>query len=424
MSVKTMKTDPKHRSLTEAEERYITAYGRAFGQKRMSALVASGKLLCEKSADGCYVTDLDGKQYLDCFLATGVFSLGHRNPAVGRAVRAALDTESYSGVFYLSEAKGELSQKLVETMPRGVDVALPAVGGGEAMDLAIKLACGATGRSGVICCTKSYHGSAGVTAELGPQVLRDWYPINALRVTRIEAANLEALKNALSENTAAVVMEPIRSLFDGAKADMAYWSEVRRLCDENGTRLIIDEVVCGMGRLGDLWGSTQFGIEPDVIVTAKGLSGGFFPIAAAVVREDLLAKWNNNPFRSYSSYAWSNVGARVALAAISETQACLKTAIPVADRLELELNSLATDHAELVSGVKRTGMHFVLHTHFDRISGKDLTLSCLQNGLLLQASGAYPEAPAKILPPLVLEEAHVDEICTKLRKSLLNPVNH
>lgn len=406
------------RTMTTAELRFLRTYEAAFGARRMSALVASGKLICEKDADGVYLRDIAGRQYLDCFLATGVFTLGHRNPVVGRAMLNALEGESYSGVFYLSEAKGELSRRLAETSPDGLNVALPAVGGGEAMDLAIKLCTGATGRSGVVCCTKSYHGSAGVAAELGPPVLRDWYPIRALQVTQIEPGDLDALRVSLTENTAAVVMEPIRSLFDGKKADAAYWAEVRRLCDANGTRLIIDEVVCGMGRLGRLWGSELFGIQPDVVVTAKGLSGGYFPMAAAVVREDLLERWGSNPFRAYSSYAWSNVGARVALAAIEETERLLPVVAPIADALEDGLRSIAADAADVVEAVQRTGLHFILKTRPERVSGKDLTLRCLANGLLLQASGAYPEAPAKILPPLVLQMPHVDEICTKLRQSL------
>lgn len=418
----TVNTKPRTATLgqqmTEAEKAFATEYAPYFGRERMRALAASGKFICETGASGAYIRDLAGRQYLDCFLATGVFSLGHSNVNVRRALQQAITSESYSGVFYLSEAKAKLARKLAETMPAGLSVALPAVGGGEAIDLAIKLAAGVTGRKGVICCSNSYHGSAGLTAELGPPALKDWYPLRALDVTRVQTGDIEALREVLDDSVAAVVMEPIRSLYDGRKADAAYWAEVRALCDANGAKLIVDEVVCGMGRLGTLWGSSQFDIRADALVTAKGLSGGFFPMSALIVREELIAQWGDNPFRAYSSYAWSNVGARVAMAALDETERLLPLVAPVADALEVGLQALAADFPDTIAGIHRTGLHFVLEPRPGTVTGRDLTLQCLAGGLLLQASGAYPEAPPKLLPPLCLEPAHIDEICTKLSDAL------
>lgn len=404
--------------LSPREQQFVGKYARYFDERRVQTVVASGKFICETAGDGVYLRDVNGKQYLDCFLATGVFNLGHRNPEVGKVLEQALKQESFGGVFYMSEAKGALCEALVTSAPGSLEVALPAVGGGEAMDLAIKLASAATGRRRVICAHKSYHGSAGVSAELGPEALRGWYPLSALDVVRVEPANLHALLKVLDETVAAVVFEPIRSLVDGCKADAAYWRSVRRACDACGAKLIVDEVVCGMGRLGTLWGSEMFGIEPDVLVTAKGLSGGYFPIAALVMRKALLDAWGANAFRSYSTYAWSNVGARVACAALAETTRLLPEAMHVGDLLMQELLKLQARYAATIEAIERTGMHFVLKTAKATVSGKDLTLAALGNGLLLQASGAYPEAPAKLMPPLVLQRSHVDEICEKLRRSL------
>ncbi|WP_419906534.1 aspartate aminotransferase family protein [Hoeflea sp.] len=404
--------------LSARETEFKDTYGPYIGKWRMEAIAASGKFICETAGDGVYVRDINRKSYLDCFLATGVFNLGHRNEQVGRALTNALETESYGGVFYLSEAKGELARLLVETTPKELELVLPCIGGGEAIDLALKVATGNTGRKKVICCHSSYHGSTGLAAELGSGFLRDWYPLEALEVVRVEPGDINSLRNVVDDSVAALVMEPIRSLFDGKKSDRAYWSAVRDLCDAKRVILIVDEVVCGMGRLGTLWGSEEIGISPDILVSAKGLSGGYFPMAAVVTRADLVNIWGNNPFRHYSTYAWSNVGARVAIAAIEETQRLLPQAMAAGDALHAGLKTLQAQFPDTIKRIQRTGMHFVVMTNFDRVTGKELTLSALANGLLLQASGAYPEAPAKIFPPLILEAKHVDEICDKLSDSL------
>lgn len=411
-------TDSMTTQLSPRESHFVDKYARYFDARRIRTIVDSGKFICEAAADGAYLRDVNGKQYLDCFLATGVFNLGHRNPEIERVLQQALKEESFGGVFYLSEAKARLSRDLVECSPPGLDVALPAVGGGEAMDLAIKLAAGATGRRRVVCAERSYHGSAGVSAELGPEALRSWYPLNALAVTRVEPGDIDALRSALDETVAAVVLEPIRSLVDGRKADAMYWRQVREACDAVGAKLIIDEVVCGMGRLGAVWGSELFDIRPDVLVTAKGLSGGFFPMAALVLRSNLLDGWSGNAFRSYSTYAWSNVGARVASAALAETARLLPQAMSVGDQLTVALQQVKQEFPGTIREVQRTGLHFVLNLHEGAVTGQKLTLKALANGLLLQASGAYPDAPAKLMPPLILQAAHVDEICQKLVQSL------
>lgn len=402
----------KHDSANDA---YIEQFGKYLGQKRLEIVRRSGKFIVEKTAQGAYIFDQAGNRYLDCFLATGVFNLGHRNEVVMKALHEALEHEDFGGVFYFSEAKGRLAQALVESTDVGLDVVLPAVGGGEANDLAMKLAMAATGKTEFVCFENAYHGSTGLACSLGPEMLRAWFPLEQVKVHRVPVGDITALHTVLMSNdVAACLFEPIRSLIDGHSPGPEYWREVRKLCDLYGTKLIIDEVVCGLGRLGTLWGSQRLGIRPDMLVSAKGLSGGLYPMAAVVMKKDVLDVWGDNPFRSFSTYAWSNIGARVALAAITETQRLLPGANEAGDQLECELAALKERYPGYIGGIRRTGLHFVMETISDRLTGQHLTLEMLSRGVLLQASGAYPQAPAKIFPPLILEKCHIAELIEKL----------
>lgn len=399
----------------EQTKKYINSFGSFFGHNRLEAIYESGKFVLEQKVDDAYIYDTSGKRFLDFFLATGVFNLGHRNSKIISVLEQGLATADIGGVFYLSEEKGKLAKKLVETTPKNLQIALPATTGGEANDLAMKLAMGATGRTEFICLEGAYHGSAGLTCDLGPEALRSWFPADFVKVHRVPPGDLKAIEDILkTKKVAACIFEPIRSLVDGKKSDKHYWAGLRELCDLYGSKLIIDEVVCGMGRLGSLWGSNVIDIVPDMLVSAKGLSGGLYPISAVVIKENILDSWGENPFRAYSTYGWSNLGTRVALAAIEETERILPVANKMGDKLESALLGLQEKFAKYITKVQRTGLHFVLDTDHTYINGKDLTLKMFEKGVLFQASGAYPDAPAKLFPPLTFNENHIDELIEKL----------
>ena len=393
---------------------FINQYGRYFDEHRLKKILHGGKFMIEDSAEGAYIYDTSGKRYLDFFLASGVFTIGHRNPAVINAIFEALESQDIGGVFYFSERKAELAKKLAETTPEGLEISLPAVGGGEANDLALKLAMASNSRSEIICGEKCYHGSAGLTDQLGPRHLREWHGLKSFTVTRVPEGDADAVQDAMTENTAACIFEPIRSLVDGKRPGAEYWRDVRNLCDRNDSKLIIDEVVCGMGRLGSLWGSEVDDIRPDMLISAKGLSGGIYPIAAIVMRPEMLDSWGDVPFRSYSTYAWSNIGVVAASVAIEETIRLLPNALENSATLESELLKIAALYPEHVKDVRRTGMHLVMEFHTDRIGGFEFTDQMYQRGVILHASGAYPDAPGKFMPPLILNADHINECLEKV----------
>lgn len=402
---------------TLTRERFIERYGRFFGDNRVEAIHKLGMLLIEAGGEGPYVFDSEGRRYLDLWNVGGVNSLGHRNPVVLRAAEEAMRSWDFGSLFYFSEAKGRLAETLARTAPGRLEVTLPAVTGSEAIDQAIKLARGTTGRSEILHGDCGYHGVTGFALTMiGCAEMREWAEPLIPDFRAVRYGDADSLREAISERTAAVVLEPLRTDCDGRAPEPGYLQEARRLCDECGAKLIIDEVVTGMGRLGHVWGIEPSGVEPDLMVTAKGFSGGMFPIAAVVMRPEILDFWGDNPYRVISSYAWSNVGAVVARTAIEETERLLPRANAMGDRLGAAVDDLAARFPGVLKSVRRTGLLWALDFR-DEMTGAFFLLGMLQRGVIIVGSSQRLDIP-KLYPPLILEEEQIAEFAEKAEDTL------
>jgi putrescine aminotransferase len=398
-------------------DRFRERYARYFGSGRVEAIARLGYLLVEGRGEGPYVVDSEGRRYLDLWCVGGVHSLGHRHPALVEAAEAALRSEDFGSLFFFSEAKARLAEALARTAPGRLEVTLPAVTGSEAVDQAIKLARGATGRSQILHGDHGYHGVTGFALSMmAPGNMRDWAEPLVPDFQAVEYGSGDSLRAAISDRTAAVVLEPVRTDYDGRAPDPAYFAEVRRLCDAHGAKLIVDEVVTGMGRLGHVWGIEHWGVEPDLLVTGKGFSGGVFPMAAVVMRPEVLDFWGDDPFRSLSSYAWSNVGATVSRCALEETEKALPRARAMGDRLAGVLEDLAGRHPGVLRGVRRTGLLYALDLR-DAAAGMGFLVGMFRRGVICVASSQNLAVP-KLYPPLVLEPEQIAEFADKADDTL------
>ena len=393
-------------------ERFVERYGRFFGSRRIEAIRKLGYLLIEARGEGPYVFDSQGRRFLDLWNVGGVNSLGHRHPALVDAMQEALRSQDFGSLFYFSEAKGRLAETLARTTPGPLEATYPAVTGSEAVDQAIKLARGATGRSEILHGDHGYHGVTGFALSMmAPGELRDWAEPLVPDFRAVPYGDAGALGEAISERTAAVVLEPVRTDYDGRAPDPGYFPEVRRLCDRFGAKLIVDEVVTGMGRLGHVWGIERWQTAPDMLVTAKGFSGGLFPMAAVVMRPEILDFFGDNPYRIISSYAWSNVGATVARRAIEETEKILPEANAMGDRLEAVLRELAARFPGALRGVRRTGLLYALDMR-DPAAGIGFILGMFGRGVIVVASSQNLAVP-KLYPPLILGDEQIAELAGK-----------
>ena len=399
-------------------QNYISKYGRYYGADRIDTIVANGRNMVEARSDGAFIHDAEGKRYLDFFLQSGVHNVGHRNPAVMEAYQNAQQKHDIGGLFYFSEPKGELYQTLAETTPEGLEITIPTVTGSEAVDLAIKMAMATTGRQHIVSAVGSYHGSSGLSCFVGPDAVNKWIGFEPYPVSHAQHGNVDSFRKLVTEETAGVILEPMRSIQYGDTPDREFYSELRKICDDKGAKLLIDEVICGMGRLGTLWGSDYYAIEPDAMMIAKGFSGGLVPMSAVVVRPDMIAGWETAPYPSFSTYAWSNVGAKVATTTIREVQRLLPIVEPYAQRLEDELNGLIPKLDGILTRVVRYGLLYFLLFDNVRINGLQFANEMFENGVLSQPSAAMPNSPGRLFPPLILNDDHID-ICMSTIETVL-----
>jgi len=256
----------------ELEQRYELA----LGSKREMALV---------SGRGATVTDDDGREYIDCVAGHGVALVGHCNPVVVAAIhRQASRLITCSGAF-ANDVRAELLEELVRITPGSLRRAFLCNSGTEAVEAALKFARAATGRTDFVCARRAFHGrtlgalSATFEARhrqrLEPLVPGfDFVPFN----------DSEALEQAITERTAAVLLEPVQGEGGVHVARSEYLRRVRELCDATGTLLILDEVQTGFCRTGRFFACSHFGVEPDLLCLAKGMAGGL-PMGAVLCSE-------------------------------------------------------------------------------------------------------------------------------------------
>ena len=256
--------------------------------RRFAEYVSSGKAETFKSYDmefvfgrrqGPYVWDAtSGKKLINCHCNGGVFNLGHRNPAVIKALQDSLKELDIGNHHLISEQRARLAEKLAELMPGDIDCTVFGVGGGEAVDLAIKLARGHTGRYKVVSAVGGYHGHTGFALATGDEQYRAPFGPNLPGFVQVPFDDAEALDRAVDNDTAAVIFETIPATLGMPVPHQDYFMHARQLCSERGALLIIDEVQTGLGRTGKLWGIEHFDVTPDIIVIGKGLSGGIYPM--------------------------------------------------------------------------------------------------------------------------------------------------
>ncbi len=301
--------------------------------------------------EGCYLYDTTGKQYLDASGGAAVSCLGHGDQTVIDAIKAQLDSLAYAHTgFFTSQPAEALADLLIDHAPGDLDRVYLVSGGSEAMEAALKLARqyfvekGEPGRGRLIARKQSYHGntlgalSAGGNAwrraQFGPLLIDMSHidPCYAYRLQRddespeeygLRAANLleQEILRVGPETVMAFVAEPVVGATAGAlTAAPGYFRRVREICDRYGILLILDEVMCGMGRTGSLFACEQDGVAPDILCIAKGLGAGYQPIGAMLCSRRIYAAIENGSgfFQHGHTYLGHPVAAAAGLAVVGE----------------------------------------------------------------------------------------------------------
>jgi len=369
--------------------------------------------------EGYRIWDIDGHELLDVHLNGGTFNLGHRNPELVEVLRRGLDELDVGNHHFPSEARVELAEKLAAKTPGDLHYSAFTPSGSEANDLAIRVARHTTRRRKIVALEAAFHGRTGLSAAAGQDDIARFfcsdYPDEFLKVP---FNDLGAMESALAAgDVAAVLMETLPATYGFPVPSEDYLPSVKALCERYGSIYIADEVQTGLGRTGHLWGIEAWKVEPDVLVTGKGLSGGLYPMAAVVMTRRV-GQWLNEQGWSYvSTFGGSEIGCRVAsrvLDLCSDPQ-LLAGVQRTAKRLKAGLEQLRQRHPFFVA-VRQLGLVIGLETA-DTIGGMRLSRALYQRGVWAMFSGFAPSV-LQFKVGLLVDDAYCNTLLDRLDQAL------
>jgi len=418
------------------------------------------------SGQGCYITDHQGKQYLDGSGGAAVSCLGHGDLDVTNAMKAQLDQIAFAHTgFFTSEPAEQLAQLLIQHAPAGLDRVYIVSGGSEAVEAALKLArqyfieLGQPQRSRVIARRQSYHGNTlGALATGGNQWRRQPFlpllvevshisPCYAYRDQQHGETELDyglRIANELeqeiltlgADNVMAFVAEPVVGATMGAVPAVAgYFRRIREICDQYGVLLILDEVMCGMGRTGKLFACEQDQVAPDLLCMAKGLGAGYQPIGAMLASDKIYqaVAQGSGYFQHGHTYMGHPVACAAALAVTRKIldEDLLSQVVQRGEYLYATLTDVLGEHPN-VGDIRGLGLFQGIELVEDRPSKTPLPPRLGTAGKVKKAAFeagliCYPMAGTidgvqgdhiLLAPPFIISEAQIDELVAKLAQSI------
>ncbi len=400
-----MKNEPQE---TKAE--IIERFARHVSAGKVDFFAQAGIDFVTGRREGVYICDMDGRQLINCHSNGGVFNLGHRNPRIIAALQHALEKYDIGNHHLLSAPRALLAERLAALSPAGIEHAVFGVSGGEAVDLAIKLARAHTRRPQIISALGGYHGHTGLALAAGDESYRKPFGPPAPGFTQVPFGDLDALEAAISTETAAVLFETIPATLGIAIPPEDFYAGVRRLCDQQGAVMIMDEVQTGLGRCGQVWGIDTYGIVPDIIVTGKGLSGGIYPITATLYADFLDPFLRENPFIHISTFGGAEVGCLVALEVLDilEEPGFLEHVRTIAAIFADGFAGLCQKHPHVLLEARQRGLMMGLK-FVDPRCGPWMTAAGFQAGLLAIFAG-NDSSVIQVLPPLIIQEQETRQV--------------
>ena len=364
--------------------------------------------------EGVYLYDPKGKSYLDLISGIGVSGLGHCHPLVVDAVKKQSERYLHTMVYgeYVLSPQVELASLLAKVLPDPLDSVYFVNSGTEATEGAMKLAKRYTGRSEIISCYKSYHGSTQGAASL----MSDDYFTQAYRpllpgISHIEF-NDESDLNRITEKTAAVIVETVQGEWGVRPPINNYLKKLRERCTEMGTLLVLDEIQAGYGRTGSLFAFEQYDIVPDILLLAKGMGGGM-PIGAFIAAKEIMQVFSVNPLLGHiTTFGGHPVSCAAALATLkhlleSDYISKVKEKEALFKKLLIHPAIIEVRSAGLMMAVELQDFDFV----------QAVIKDCLNEGLIIDWF-LFNDRSLRIAPPLIITPIEIEKACLIILKAI------
>ncbi len=368
-----------------------------------------------EKGEGVYLYDTEGKKYLDFAAGIAVCGLGYGNPELNQALKDQIDMLMHTSNLYYNTTCGRAARALLKAA--GMDRVFFTNSGTEAIEGALKAARKyaykkGTGRYEFIAMEHSFHGrSIGAVSVTGNAHYREPFEPMLPGVKFAEFNNLESVKAQISDKTCAILLEPVQGEGGIHMAEPDFMKGIRKLCDEEGILMICDEIQCGMGRTGSMFAWQNYGTKPDIMAVAKAIGSGV-PVGAFAMTEDV-AEFSLEPGDHGSTYG----GNPFVCAAVAKTiEIFEREGIPahvkeVGEYLSKGLKALkeTTDEIQEIRG---TGL--IQGIRVKKPAGEIINQALKEGLVIISAS----ENVIRLVPPLIIEKEHVDEMLDILRNCM------
>jgi ornithine--oxo-acid transaminase len=388
-------------------------------------------------ARGPYLYDEQGTEYLDLLSGFGVFAIGRNHPEVVQALRDVLAAELPDMVqMDVSLLSGLLAEQLLKRCPDKLTKMFFCNSGAEAVEAAIKFSRYTTKREKIVYCAHGFHGlTLGALSLNGENVFREGFGPLLPQCVAVPFNDLAALENALrNKDVAAFIVEPIQGKGVNLPSD-DYLPGAAQLCAKYGTLLVADEIQTGIGRTGKFWAVEHWGVEPDMILMAKALSGGFVPVGGVAMTGRVMEAVFNRMDRAVvhgSTFSKNNLAMAAGLATLKaiEDEKLVENAARVGGELVAGMEALA-DKYELFREVRGKGLmialefgspkSFSLKAAWSMLEAANkglfsqmITIPLFKNHRILSQVAGHGMNVVKFLPPLVINDQDKDRILAAL----------
>ena len=409
-------------TMTVAEKKRLFAlFARHINRNQIRFLSAGHLDILETERQGVSFTDpVSGKRVFDCLSSAGCFNASRHNPEVMEVLAQAVDELDMGTSGLSSPDKQSLAARLAAITPGDLDGVLFAAGGGEAVDCAIKLARGATGRSQIVSTIKAYHGHTGFALSAnGKEYYRRYFEPLVPGFTFVPFNDLEAMEKVVSASTAAVMVEPVQGEAGIFPASTAYLKGLRELCDRHGAILIFDEIQTGFGRTGKMFACEHSQVVPDLMTVSKSLCSGLYANAALLYRPiPVLVNFMEAHPDFHETFGGTDIACRVSMKVIDYLiahQLC-ENAARQGETLKNALTTLMRENPKIILEVRGLGLMVGLE-YVEEFMGPMMSDALARHGVFAAYSGNAPQV-MRFMVPITVTDEEMEQIIAAIRNAV------